>query len=114
MKGLIATGKAKLIDAQIKSLSLESRFDLSYNAAHALALAALRLRGYRSENRYVVFQVLVHTANLDSSQVRILSDAHEKRNRSEYEGVQDIGLSLIESVIRSAKEILKHLENKSD
>jgi len=32
-------------------LSLEGRFDLAYNAAHALALAALRHRGYRSDNR---------------------------------------------------------------
>ena len=37
------------------AVSIEGRFDLAYNAAHALALAALRRRGYRSENRYLVF-----------------------------------------------------------
>ena len=54
--GLLRSGEARLADAQKPDLSLESRFDLAYNAAHALALAALRLQGYRSNNRYVVFQ----------------------------------------------------------
>ena len=40
------------------SLSLDSRFDLAYNAAHAFSLAALRWHGYRSEHRYTVFQCL--------------------------------------------------------
>lgn len=41
-----------LHDARQTMLSIESRFDLAYNAAHAGALAALRTHGYRSENRY--------------------------------------------------------------
>ena len=50
--GLLRTGSARLIDASNTSLALESRFDLAYNAAHALCLAALRRLGYRSANRY--------------------------------------------------------------
>jgi len=42
---------------QPNSLSLESCFDLAYNPAHALALAALRWNGYRSDNRYIFFSV---------------------------------------------------------
>jgi hypothetical protein len=56
--GLIRSGAARLSDAANASLSLEGRFDLAYNAAHALALAALRRLGYRSENRFLVFQTL--------------------------------------------------------
>jgi hypothetical protein len=52
--GLIKSGRARLSDARTVKLSLESRFDLAYNASHALALAALRWHGYRSENRYLV------------------------------------------------------------
>ncbi len=48
--GLIRSGCVRLEDAQNVSLSLESRFDLAYNAADALSLAALRWHGYRSEN----------------------------------------------------------------
>lgn len=56
--GLLRTGRARLEDAGNTALALESRFDLAYNAAHALCLAALRAKGYRAGNRYIVFQVL--------------------------------------------------------
>lgn len=59
--GLLRSSKVRLQDAKQTSLALESRFDLAYNAAHAAALAALRVHGYRSENRYLVFQCLEHT-----------------------------------------------------
>jgi len=59
--GLMLSGKLRLKDAKNESLSLESRFDLAYNASHALSLAALRWHGYRSGSRYLVFQCLRHT-----------------------------------------------------
>ena len=37
-QGLIRSGELRLADAEKASLSLESRFDLAYNAAHALRL----------------------------------------------------------------------------
>lgn len=52
---LVRSGAARLKDAKNECLSLESRFDLAYNAAHVLSLAALRIAGYRSNNRYLVF-----------------------------------------------------------
>ena len=45
LRGLIRSGTRRLEDAAREDLSLESRFDLTYNAAHALALAALRFHG---------------------------------------------------------------------
>ncbi len=51
LEGLVCSGLRRLRDAERPELSLESRFDLAYNAAHALALAALRHQGYRSESR---------------------------------------------------------------
>ncbi|WP_101675451.1 hypothetical protein [Alloalcanivorax mobilis] len=44
LSGLFLSGQRRLADAERESLSLESRFDLAYNAAHALALTALRLQ----------------------------------------------------------------------
>lgn len=41
-EGLIRSGHARLRDALNESLSIESRFDLAYNAAHAFCLTALR------------------------------------------------------------------------
>jgi hypothetical protein len=49
--GLIRSGVARLADARNEALNIESRFDLAYNAAHALSLAALRSEGFRSESQ---------------------------------------------------------------
>lgn len=65
--GLLRTGRARLADAGNTTLALESRFDLAYNAAHALCLAALRTTGYRAANRYIVFQLLPHTSGCINS-----------------------------------------------
>ena len=70
--GLLRTGRARLLDAGNTTSALESRFDLAYNAAHALCLAALRAKGYRAANRYIVFQVLPHTLGLGPEVWRVL------------------------------------------
>ena len=93
-----------------QSLSLESRFDLAYNAAHALALAALRFRGYRSESRYLVFQCLQHTLGLPPEQWRVLDEAHRKRNLAEYEGEMDVGEQLVAALLRTAREVANRVE----
>lgn len=108
--GLMESGAARLRDAARGELSSDSRFGLAYNAAHALALAALRLQGYRSPSRYLVFQSLAHTLNLPNELWRILDLAHRKRNQAEYEGHLDLDAHLISGVIRAASEILARLE----
>ena len=86
LAGLLASGQRRLADASRLDLAFDSRFDLAYNAAHALALYALRRLGYRSDNRYLVFQALPHTLGLPAAQWRVLARAHEQRNLAEYEG----------------------------
>ena len=108
--GLVRSGKRRLDDASLASLSLESRFDLTYNAAHALSLAALRFWGYRSESRYVVFQCLPHTLDLPSEQWRVLDQAHRKRNLAEYEGAADIDEQLVAAMLRVARGVAKRLD----
>lgn len=107
--GLVKSGLVRLKDAQQSSLSPESRFDLAYNAAHALSLAALRWHGYRSENRYLVFQCLTHTINLPAGQWRILDQAHRKRNLAEYEGDIDIEETLLAALIQVANEVAERI-----
>lgn len=103
--GLVRSGLVRLRDAENATLSLESRFDLAYNAAHALSLAALRWHGYRSENRYLVFQSLSHTLALEATQWRVLDQAHNKRNLAEYEGDLDVGDALVQALIRVARTV---------
>lgn len=106
---MLASGRARLADAERTELSFESRFDLAYNAAHALALASLRSHGYRSENRYLVFQALQHTVGLEAAEWRVLDKAHSTRNRAEYEGYLDQDSKLLESMLRIAREIEKRV-----
>jgi hypothetical protein len=109
MAGLLRSGARRLADAERVELSLESRFDLAYNAAHSLALAALRAKGYRPETRYLVFQCLQHTIGLPDEQWRVLDHAHRKRNLAEYEGETDVDEQLVEAVLRVAREVQRRL-----
>jgi hypothetical protein len=101
--------EACLADAQKPDLSIESRFDLAYNAAHVPAHAALRRLGYRSENRYLVFQTLPHTLGIPSSMWRVLAKANEKRNLAEYEGLLQVDERLVADLIDAAKAVLAAL-----
>ena len=103
--GLARSGEARLADCKNNTLSKESRFDLAYNAAHALALTALRAAGYRAEHRYLVFQCTQHTVDLPNELWRVLDDAHRKRNMAEYEGGLDIDDGLLDALIRVTDEL---------
>lgn len=107
--GLIRSGEARLKDADSGALSIESRFDLAYNAAHALSLAALRWHGYRSSRRYLVFETLAHTLGMPAEQWRVLDQAHRKRNAVEYEGTVDVDAQLVAALIRVTRELAKRV-----
>lgn len=107
--GLVVSAMVRLADGGNESLSIESRFDLIYNAAHSLSLAALRWHGYRPASRYVVFQTLAHTLELPAEKWRVLAQAHDKRNRVEYEGVIEVDTTLVEAMLRVTREISERM-----
>jgi hypothetical protein len=97
--GLVRAAKCRLNDARNTALALESRFDLAYNAAHGFCLAALRWHGYRSNHRYIVFQVLPQTLGFGPSIWRVLSECHDVRNLGEYEGDLNVDEQLVDSLV---------------
>ncbi len=103
--GLVRSAERKLPDAQNAGLSSESRFTLAYDAAHSLALAALRWHGFRSENRYTVFQVLGWTASFPVAKWRFLDNCHKKRNVALYDGDYSEDEQLIAELIKVTKEL---------
>jgi hypothetical protein len=103
--GLMRSGLARLKDAATPSLSLESRFDLGYNAAHALCFAALRWHGLRSSNRYIVFQLLPHTLGLGPEVWRVLSKCHDLRNLGEYEGDLNLNKRIVTDLIAACQAV---------
>lgn len=102
---LLVSARTRLADAQKSGLALESRFDLAYNAAHALSLAAMRWHGYRPDKRYIVFQSLAHTLGLGAGVWRVLDKAHGMRNAVEYEGAADITKTMVKDLIKAAETV---------
>ncbi|MFK7795116.1 MAG: hypothetical protein AB8B89_07205 [Gammaproteobacteria bacterium] len=108
--GLVSSAKRRLADAQVESLSEDSQFTLAYGAAHSLALAALRWHGYRSDNRYLVFQCLQHTLGIENSKWRVLDKCHKQRNLAEYEGHLEITPQLLGELIAISHDLLQKVE----
>lgn len=67
------------------------------------------MSGYRSDKRYLVFQCLVHTADVTKVQVRLFALCHERRNLAEYEGYMDEDDALLTQLIESAVELLERV-----
>ncbi len=107
--GLVRSGSVRLRDAANTALALESRFDLAYNAAHALCLAALRWHAYRPANRYIVYQLLPHTLGLGPEVWRVLAKCHDIRNRSEYEGELAVDERLVSDLVTACIRVAESI-----
>jgi len=108
--GLLRTGRIRLRDARNAEVSVEGRFTLAYGAAHAFALAALRWHGYRSEDRYIVFQALQHTLHFENAKWKALDHFHRLRNRAEYEGILEVTEELVAELVALAGDVLRGVE----
>jgi hypothetical protein len=109
--GLLRSGLARLNDARNSTLALESRFDLAYNAAHALCLAALRWHGYRPANkRFIVFQALPETLGLGPEVWRVLAKGHDQRNLGEYEGHLDIDDRFVTDLVAACAQVAARVQ----
>ena len=107
---MLAMAQTRLSDAKLNKLSLEGRFTSAYNAAHAAALAALRWHGYRSENRYAVFQSLTHTLGWPANRWRVLDTAHQKRNLAEYEGYLEVEESTVAEMCALVQSLIADVQ----
>lgn len=107
---MLRLAKTRLADAQLAGVSVDGRFSSCYGAGHAAALAALRWHGYRSENRFTVFQCLPHTLGWPAHRWRVLDAAHQKRNLAEYEGYLDIQESMVLELLALVRELITDVE----
>ena len=91
VQGLLASAAAFLSDARRRENSEATRFNIAYEAAHALALAALRANDLRPAqgpgHRAIVFNVLDATTTAPTSISVPLAKAHDKRNKLTYDGL---------------------------
>lgn len=104
--GLLRTGKRRLDDARQEVLSIESRFDVAYGAAHAFCLAALRWHGYRPSHRFIVFQLLPNTLGLGPEVWRVLAKCHDMRNLLEYEGEVHVDDRILRDLLTATEAVM--------
>lgn len=102
--------RVRLSDSSFLQMSQEGRFTSVYNALHSAALAALRWRGFRSENRYIVFQSLAHTVNWEPKFWRVIDSAHQERNLAEYEGFLEVEDSTILELCSLAEKLIDDVD----
>lgn len=107
---MLGIAHERLLDSQLQDMSIGGRFTSVYNAAHGAALAALRWHGYRSENRFMVFQCLGDTLAWPVNKWRVFDSAHPKRNLAEYEGYLEIEESTIEELRELMVSLIKDIE----
>lgn len=107
---MLVMARKRFADSGYTQVSQEGRFTSVYNAIHGAALAALRWHGYRSENRYIVFQSLGHTLAWPASQWRVVDAAHQKRNLAEYEGFLEIEESAIAELRLLAEKLFADVD----
>ncbi len=107
---MVTAAKRGLQDAKVEGLSEEGKFSMLYGAAHSISLAAMRWHGYRSDNRYLVFQCLQHTIGLDRIKWRVLDQCHKVRNLAEYEGRLEIAPQLLKELLEITEELVTLVE----
>ncbi len=61
--------------------------------------------GFRSNNRYVVFQALPHTLGLGPEVWRVLAMCHNTRNQGEYEGDLNVDERVVEDLIDACRKV---------
>ncbi|MBX9903201.1 MAG: hypothetical protein K2Y31_02505 [Burkholderiales bacterium] len=110
VRRMLMMARGLLVDAAVATISASTRFICAYSAGHAAALVALRWHGYRSENRYTVFQSLTHTLNWPGERWRVLDAAHRKRNLAEYEGFLEVEESTIAELCALVTELIADVD----
>lgn len=98
-----------LRDAALEGMSSAGRFMLAYDAAHSLAFAALRAKGYRPDasrgHRAVVFQTLEATVAAPKGLWVALDRYHTRRNASEYAGMVEASAAEADDLLELARQL---------
>ena len=80
--------RRKLADSRQTNISLDSRFDVAFEALLQIALAALRARGYRTTSgaghQQLAIQALPKTIGIPAGEIRTLDEFRKRRSAGLY------------------------------
>ena len=104
----------KLADSTSRSISLDSRFDLAYEAILQLGLTALRANGLRPDSRgghhILALQTLDTSIGFPKEQLRVIDQFRRRRAEGLYDGRFDPSEAEVNALIEMAQRIKVHLE----
>lgn len=119
---LLDAAKRNIVDAHIKDLSSENRFDAAYKAIMQLANVALQANGYRTltskpGHHMTMIQTLSQTCGVDNETIILLDKLRKQRNEADYSG-NVIPENTTKECLRRAEQLQSHvnkwlLDNKS-
>jgi hypothetical protein len=101
--------------ANLRGTPERVRFHNLYDAAHAVALAGLKLAGYRAAdgegNRQVTLSCVEQTLSIRKGSAAAFTDANRLRSLMQYQGEDvDIPDSLVETLGAAIEEGLREIE----
>jgi len=110
---LLALSDRDLRDAKKGRLSTDWQFNIAYNAALQVALAALAASGYRpargGPHHHYAIQSLAFTLSVDSNTIRLLDRFRKKRNAAEYDQVGAVSGQEVKEMLELATELRQQI-----
>ena len=110
---LLARADRKLEDSAHVVISLDSRFDIAYEALLQISLAALRANGLRVTaergHQALAVQSLVKSIGLDPKMVRLVDEFRKKRGSGLYEWDYEPSQAEVESLRAVVAQIRERL-----
>ena len=104
----------KLADARNEQISLDSRFDLAYEALLQLGLTALRANGLRPDSRgghhAIALQTLDTTVQYPREKLRLLDRFRRQRAAGLYDGSFEPSEAEVQALLDAVSELKDHLE----
>lgn len=93
IRRLLDAARRNLKDSAAANISAENRFDAAYKTVMQAALAALMANGYAPDKKSpghhaVTIQVLPKTLGIDPDRIAVLDTLRNKRNLSDYTGME--------------------------
>ena len=113
---LLAAATRNLLDAQLKQLSPENRFDAAYKCIMQCAMLGLWARGYRTPtsttssqpgHHQTALQALPLTMGLPNDIIIVLDALRKQRNLNDYEG-DPVSDGVVSECLAQAETLLAH------
>jgi hypothetical protein len=105
--------RRKLADSRQRSISLDSRFDVVFEALLQIALAALRANGYRTTSgaghQQLAIQALPKTIGVPAGAVRTLDEFRKRRSAGLYLAEFEPSAAEVEALVAAADRLQKTL-----